>query len=49
MASTSNKNTAGDYCLQQRSYTDSLKYTEYKYSQAGESLCKCYSLCRSYT
>jgi hypothetical protein len=37
MASTSNKNTASDYCLQQRSYTDSLKYTEYEYSQSGRA------------
>ena len=36
MASTRNNNTPGDYCLQQRSYTDSLKYCEYK----GELKCK---------
>ena len=37
MASTRNNNTQGDYCLQQRSYTDSLKYTEYKNSQVGRA------------
>ena len=34
MASTRNNNTPNDYCLQQRSYTDSLKYNEYKYASA---------------
>ena len=37
MASTRNNNTPGDYCLQQRSYTDSLKYCEYKNSQVGSA------------
>lgn len=37
MASTRNKNTPNDYCLQQRSYNDSLKYNEYKYSQSGRA------------
>ena len=37
MASTRNNNTQGDYCLQQRSYTDSLNYTEYKNSQVGRA------------
>ena len=37
MASTRNNNTSGDYCLQQRSYTDSLNYTEYKNSQVGRA------------
>ena len=37
MASTRNKNTPNDYCLQQRSYTDSSKYTDYTYSQVGRA------------
>jgi hypothetical protein len=37
MASTRNKNTPNDYCLQQRSYMDSSLYTDYKYSQVGRA------------
>ena len=37
MASTRNNNTPNDYCLQQRSYTDSLKYNEYKYASVGRA------------
>ena len=37
MASTRNINTPSDYCLQQRSYKDSLKYNEYENSQAGRA------------
>ena len=37
MASTSNKNTPGNYCLQQRSYGDSLAYAEYANSQYGHA------------
>lgn len=37
MASTSNKNTPGNYCLQQRSYGESLAYTEYANSQYGHA------------
>ena len=35
MASTRNKNTASDYCLQQRSYKESLRYNTYEHSQYG--------------
>jgi hypothetical protein len=37
MASTRNKNTPGDYCLQQRQYVDSREYAIYKNSAAGEA------------
>jgi len=37
MASTRNKNTPSDYCLQQRIYKDTQKYNEYKYSQFGQA------------
>jgi len=37
MASTSNKNTPGNYCLQQRAFADSLKYNEYVNSQYGHA------------
>ena len=37
MASTRNINTPSDYCLQQRSYKDSLKYNEYVNSQVGRA------------
>jgi hypothetical protein len=37
MASTRNKNTPGNYCLEQREYRDSEKYTLYKYSQYGQA------------
>jgi len=37
MASTRNNNTPGDYCLQQNSYTHSLDYNQYKYSQVGQA------------
>jgi hypothetical protein len=35
MASTRNKNTPGDYCLQQRQLTQSQNYTLYPNSQYG--------------
>lgn len=35
MASTRNNNTPGNYCLQQRSYKLSEKYTQYVNSQYG--------------
>lgn len=35
MASTRNKNTTSDYCLQQQSYRTSLKYNTYEHSQHG--------------
>jgi hypothetical protein len=37
MASTRNKNTKNDYCLQQGSYTSSRNYIDYKYSQVGRA------------
>ena len=37
MASTRNKNTKGNYCLEQRSYEESRQYTTYKYSSHGEA------------
>lgn len=37
MASTRNNNTPGDYCLQQRAYTDSLKHNTYENSYAGKA------------
>ena len=37
MASTRNINTPSDYCLQQRSYADSLKHNTYEYSYAGRA------------
>ena len=37
MASTRNKNTPGNYCLDQRQYAESRQYTTYKYSAAGEA------------
>jgi hypothetical protein len=37
MASTRNKNTPGNYCLQQREYEEGRQYTGYKYSAAGEA------------
>ena len=37
MSSTRNKNTPGDYCLQQRAYTDVNRYTHYEYSQFGHA------------
>ncbi len=35
MASTRNKNTPGNYCLEQRQYTNSRMYTLYPNSQYG--------------
>ena len=35
MASTRNKNTSGNYCLEQREYAGSVNYTLYKNSQYG--------------
>lgn len=37
MASTRNKNTKSDYCLQQRSYQSSRNYINYNYSQYGHA------------
>jgi len=37
MASTRNKNTTSDYCLQQRSYNDTRQYIDYEYSQVGRA------------
>lgn len=37
MASTRNNNTPGNYCLQQRSYTEGRQYTTYKNSASGEA------------
>jgi len=37
MASTSNKNTNSDYCLQQRSNIMTSKYTKYENSQYGRA------------
>jgi len=37
MASTRNKNTPNDYCLQQRSNIESLQYNEYKYASVGRA------------
>jgi hypothetical protein len=37
MASTRNKNTPGNYCLDQKQYTDSLVYTTYTNSAYGEA------------
>ena len=37
MASTRNKNTPGNYCLEQKQYTHSRTYTLYPNSQYGEA------------
>ncbi|MFY7728229.1 MAG: hypothetical protein ACOVRN_01795 [Flavobacterium sp.] len=37
MASTRNKNTPGDYSLEQRQYTQSSVYTLYEHSQYGSA------------
>ena len=37
MASTRNKNTPGDYCLQQKSYTDARMHIQYKHGAYGEA------------
>jgi len=37
MASTRNKNTPSDYCLQQKEYAESRQYTTYKHSAYGEA------------
>jgi hypothetical protein len=37
MASTRNKNTPGNYCLQQFEYSQGRQYTIYKNSAAGEA------------
>jgi hypothetical protein len=38
MASTRNKNTPGNYCLEQKTYRHSEEYTLYKNSQYGEAV-----------
>lgn len=38
MASTRNKNTPSDYCLQQRDYSHARNYTSYKHSAYGEAV-----------
>jgi hypothetical protein len=38
MASTRNKNTPGNYCLEQREFKHSEHYTLYKNSQYGEAV-----------
>ena len=37
MASTRNKNTPGNYCLEQKEYKEFSGYTMYKNSQCGEA------------
>jgi len=37
MASTRNKNTTGNYCLEQRSFLNSENYSLYKNSQYGQA------------
>ena len=37
MASTSNKNTRGDYCLQQQIFERNMDYNLYQHSQHGSS------------
>ena len=37
MASTRNKNTRGNYCLEQFSYAEARQYTTYKNSSHGEA------------
>lgn len=37
MASTRNKNTPEDYCLQQRAYNNSKEHNLYEYSYAGRA------------
>jgi len=37
MASTRNKNTPSDYCLQQQTYTQARQHTIYKHSAYGEA------------
>ena len=37
MASTRNRNTPGNYCLDQSSYSNSLNYTTYKNASHGEA------------
>ena len=37
MASTRNKNTSGNYCLEQNQYLQNREYTLYKNSQYGEA------------
>ena len=37
MASTQNKNTPNDYCLEQRQFALGGKYTTYEYSQYGHA------------
>ena len=37
MASTRNKNTYDNYCLEQRNHSESDMYIHYKYSQYGQS------------
>lgn len=37
MASTRNKNTTSDYCLQQRSYRQNMQYNLYEHSASGSA------------
>jgi hypothetical protein len=39
MSSTRNKNTEGNYLLQQDQYKDSRNYTRYEYGYAGKAFC----------
>ena len=51
MASTRNKNTPDDYCLQQRSYGSSLQHNMYEHSYAGkpyETAIPCLGITPSY-
>jgi hypothetical protein len=37
MASTRNKNTPGNYCLQQKQFSDSSKWSLYEYGACGQA------------
>lgn len=37
MASTRNKNTSGNYCLEERQYANASMYSLYKHSSGGEA------------
>ena len=41
MASTRNKNTYGNYCLEQKQYSQNAQYTLYANSQYGEAYNSC--------
>ena len=41
MASTRNKNTYGNYCLEQKQYSQNAQYTLYANSQYGEAYNTC--------